>query len=438
MTDRTIGDTFYMLFTTRAFSTGIPTVLAGTPVVSAYEDGSTTQITAGITLGVSHDSVVGLNLLTIVATTGNGFESGKDYNLVITTGTVDSVSAVGEVIGTFTIELASASPVWDRVLTGATHNIPTSAGRRLRGIQEFQGYEGGAIWVDTLNGESGTTDYENGTVENPVDTWADALTLNTSLGLNKFQMKNGSAITLTSTAANFTMIGESWTLALGGQVITNAYIEGCSEISGVSSGSGFRVVSCLFGATSSWGAGWWVNCRITGAVTLVGTGGHFFQSCFSSTGTVPVIDLTSGVGAQVVCLTPLTGGVQINNMEAGDLVHIEGAGAIVLDSSCTAGTLDYSGDFRFTNNGSGVTVNPGDNTTGIAAMPAAVLTEQMIESYAANGAAPTLTQAMMALHQMLMDFDISGTTCTVKKLDSAATAFVVTLNDAANPTGVTR
>lgn len=106
--DRTVGETFYIAFTTRAFATGIPTTLAGTPVVSAYEDASLTQITAGITLGVDHDSVAGLNLLTIVATGANGFEAGKDYNLVVTTGTVGGVSVVGEVVGQFSLGLSAA------------------------------------------------------------------------------------------------------------------------------------------------------------------------------------------------------------------------------------------------------------------------------------------------------------------------------------------
>lgn len=109
MTDYTVGDTFYIAFTTRQFSTGAPFTLAGTPAVSAYENASLTQITAGITLGVDHDSVTGLNMLTIVATGGNGYESGKDYHLVITTGTVDSVSVVGEVVGRFTLGRSAAA-----------------------------------------------------------------------------------------------------------------------------------------------------------------------------------------------------------------------------------------------------------------------------------------------------------------------------------------
>lgn len=106
--DFTVGETLYFLFTTRIFTTGVPGTLAGTPVVSAYEDNSITQITAGITLGVDHDGVTGLNLLTVVATGANGFEAGKQYALVITTGTVSSVSVVGEVVASFSLGAEAA------------------------------------------------------------------------------------------------------------------------------------------------------------------------------------------------------------------------------------------------------------------------------------------------------------------------------------------
>lgn len=118
MRDIVLADTVYIAFTTRAFATGIPTVLAGTPVVSAYEDAGLTQITAGITLGIDHDSVVGLNMLTIVATGANGFEDNKDYNLVITTGTVGGVSVVGEVVGQFSIQRAPVN--WANVSNPTT------------------------------------------------------------------------------------------------------------------------------------------------------------------------------------------------------------------------------------------------------------------------------------------------------------------------------
>lgn len=109
MTDYTVGDTCYFMFTTRQFSTGAPFALAGSPVISAYENEGLTQITSGVSLGVDHDGVTGLNLVTVVASGANGFESGKDYHLVITTGTVDSVSVVGEVIGRFTLSRSAAA-----------------------------------------------------------------------------------------------------------------------------------------------------------------------------------------------------------------------------------------------------------------------------------------------------------------------------------------
>ena len=66
-----------------------------------------------------------------------------------------------------------------------------------------------------------------------------------------------------------------------------------------------------------------------------------------------------------------------------------------------------------------------------------VLTTQMTESYATNGTAPTLAQAIFAIHQVLMDHSISGTAQTVEKL-GGTTAFTMTLNNATTPTGVNR
>ena len=107
--DITLEDTIYPRFTTRRFSVGGPFTLAGSPVVSIYEENNTTPITSGVGLTVDFASMTGLNQATIVATAANGYESGKSYDLLITTGTVDSVSVVGEVVFSFTIESSAAS-----------------------------------------------------------------------------------------------------------------------------------------------------------------------------------------------------------------------------------------------------------------------------------------------------------------------------------------
>lgn len=94
---------FQFVFTSRQFSTGTPFTLAGAPVLSCYETDSLVQTTTGITLTVDYDGVTGFNKVA-VDTTDAFYEAGKDYMIVITTGTVDSVSVVGEVVGEFSIE----------------------------------------------------------------------------------------------------------------------------------------------------------------------------------------------------------------------------------------------------------------------------------------------------------------------------------------------
>src|SRR3990167_5336180 len=105
--DIALGETIDIKFTTVS-TTGAPTTLAGTPVVSAYPGNSTTELTTGITLTVDFDARTGLHNVRGVGTSGNGYATATNYALVITTGTVGGTSVVGYVIGTFSIENRSA------------------------------------------------------------------------------------------------------------------------------------------------------------------------------------------------------------------------------------------------------------------------------------------------------------------------------------------
>lgn len=141
MRDYALGATIYIQFTTRAFATGVPTILAGSPVLSVREQANATPITAGVSVTIDACSVTGLNEAVIVATGGNGFETGKDYGVYISTGTVGGTSVVGEVVGTFSIE---KSPVnWANVtnptttlgLTGTTVKTATDVETDTADIQ---------------------------------------------------------------------------------------------------------------------------------------------------------------------------------------------------------------------------------------------------------------------------------------------------------------
>lgn len=104
-------------FTSRSFSSGVPTTLAGSPVLSAYKDNNTTQTTTGITLTVDFDGVTGLNNVRI-DTADSFYAAGSNIDIVVTTGSVGGVSVVGEVIYSFSIEARS-------------NLMPTTAGRTL-------------------------------------------------------------------------------------------------------------------------------------------------------------------------------------------------------------------------------------------------------------------------------------------------------------------
>jgi len=375
MRDITLEDTFRFQFTTRAFATGVPTVLAGTPVLSVLEENNATPITAGVTVSVNRASVVGLNEGTVIATAANGYEAGKSYGVYISTGTVGGVSVIGEVVHEFTIEIFAAA-VWDRILTGATHNIADSAGRRLRDLQEFGVYEGGAIWIDTVNGAAGTTDFESGTAFNPVDNMADANTLAASLGLSKFQIASGSTITLAATQANQVFMGENWTLALGGQnidgsVFFNAVVTGIAT--NTTGEQHFH--ECEMRAVTLPADTHCLNCGIAGTQTFGETGDFFYDQCHSAVAGAasPTIDFGVGLNASTLHIRHHSGGWTVENMGAGTGTYeasFEGDGQIIWAASCSAtSNASIRGNWKITDNASGaVTETLDDNQTGVDAI----------------------------------------------------------------------
>jgi cell division protein ZapA (FtsZ GTPase activity inhibitor) len=141
------GTVVYFKFATYNPSTGAPFTLAGTPAISVYKDNSVTQSTTGVTLTVDFDAVTGLHHVAVdTSADGTFYAAGSFFDVVITTGTVNAVSAVGTVVGRFTLRKTSALK-------------PTTAGRTL---DVSAGGEAGIDWANvgsptTVVGLSGTT-----------------------------------------------------------------------------------------------------------------------------------------------------------------------------------------------------------------------------------------------------------------------------------------
>lgn len=106
--DYTLEATLDFKFTTRQFSTGAPFAFAG-GVIEIYEDNDIAQITGAETLTLEFDGVTGLHNLRVAATAANGFENGKSYHCVVSAGTVDGVSVIGEVVQQFSIGRSAAA-----------------------------------------------------------------------------------------------------------------------------------------------------------------------------------------------------------------------------------------------------------------------------------------------------------------------------------------
>lgn len=152
-------------FTTFRPSTSAPFTLAGTPALSVYKDNSTTQSTTGVTLTVDFDSVTGLNHFTIDTSADGAFYSaGSFFDIVITAGTVDSVSVVGAAVANFTIEKSSALK-------------PTTAGRKLDVTAT------GAAGIDWGNVENPTTtiNFSGTTIKTATDVETDTADIQTRL-----------------------------------------------------------------------------------------------------------------------------------------------------------------------------------------------------------------------------------------------------------------
>lgn len=109
----------YLYFNTVGTTGEAATIASG--VITAYENGSGTQFTSGITFDNDFDSVTGFHQI-IIDLDDSNFEAGKTYTLILSAGTVGALSVVGRIVGSFSVErYASADDI-----TGAALAEPTS------------------------------------------------------------------------------------------------------------------------------------------------------------------------------------------------------------------------------------------------------------------------------------------------------------------------
>jgi len=208
-------------------------------------------------------------------------------------------------------------------------------------VNRSVGYADGAIWVDTNNGTAGTTAFIHGTADKPCLTWPDALTLNATLGFNRFHVASQSFVLLTANSDGYYIDAAEATIDLGGQSIAGAYIFG-ALISGVATGDNARFIDCKIGELTVPPCGMG-RCGFgynSATFTAASAGQFVFVECFS---------MVPGSGTPNFNFSGLGSTTGINNRA------YTGGSAWILDDDCTISNEPLAGGGQtFTTNGANV------------------------------------------------------------------------------------
>jgi len=385
----------YFKFTTFRPSTGAPFTLAGTPALSVYKDNSTTQTTTGVTLTVDFDGVTGLNHVA-VDTSDAFYSAGSFFDVVITTGTVDSVSAVGVVVGRFTLRKNSALKP-----TTAGRTLDVSAGGEA-GI-DFANIGSPTTAVD-LSGTTISTSQVVASVTGAVGSVTGAVgSVTGAVGSVTGNVGGNVVGSVASVTARVTANTDQWNgVSVTGMPLPTASYAAPLDAAGTRAAVGLASanldtqLAALPTAAANASAVW---DSLLSAHTTAGTFGGRIPRSDSSNVEIKITGSGSGhIAADVHELQPAV--IEAQHFATGAI----DANALATDAATEIATAVYTG--------------------------------QMTESYRAAGVAPTLAQAMFELVAQVGDSFITDTTKTIRKIDGT-TAKTFTLDSATTPTSIT-
>lgn len=387
----------YGKFTTYRPSTGASYTLGGTPALSVYKDNSTTQSTTGVTLTADFDSVTGLNHFAIdTSADGSFYAAGSFFDIVITTGTVDSVSVAGSVVGSFTLRKNSALK-------------PTTAARTL---DVSAGGEAGVDWAN-VGSPTTTLNLSATTIKTATDVETDTADIQTRLP---------AALVGGRIDANMGAISSDATAADNAE----AFFDGTGY-------AGTNNVIPLVTTTTTATNVTTVNGLAANVITAAATAADFTTEIQTGLATAAALTTVDTVVDAIKAVTDLL-------PDAGALTSLATAANLATVDTVVDAILVDTAEIGVA--GAGLTAlatQASVNALPTAAANAAAFgTRQITEAYRANGAAPTADQAFSEILAHLGEASISGTTKTIKKFDHSTDAETFTLDDATAPTSITR
>lgn len=239
------------------------------------------------------------------------------------------------------------------------------------------GYDNGSVFVDTVNGTSGTQKGVNGTSSNPVDNLNDAYTIATNEMISRFEIQPGSSVVLPAASTNKQFFGRQYDVALNGADIGTSTFNG-GTINGIAvnaAGKDPAFILCAIGTVTLPPCNG-LQCGLFGTFTIGSEGAYTFGSSASIFDLIPIINYGVARNASTFFLQDWLGGtIEIQNTGAGtgtykfEMNSI--GGHLTINANCSATTeIGLHGSVDLTNNASGMTIH--DETNALATALATV------------------------------------------------------------------
>ena len=211
------------------------------------------------------------------------------------------------------------------------------------------------VYIDPINGTSGTGE-SVGTPTNPVDNVTDARTIADRDNLQAYAIRG--AITITADHENWSFRGIS---AVFGDIITlnGASVDGSKfeemTITGTMTGeieANYCLIEILTGLD-----GMYRHCGLDDSNLVTASDVELvFDTCYSKVAgsLTPILGLAANT---VVNIRNYSGGITLEDATAGNIVSVDlDPGHLILDASCTGGTILVRGTGRLTDNSAGSTI----------------------------------------------------------------------------------
>lgn len=270
-----------------------------------------------------------------------------------------------------------------------------SAGRSRRTdiITQNGGYKGGYVYLASAEGRAGILPNLNGTLLDPVNTFADAFAI---MGLSKIRnlyvlpQSSATNIVLPSSFAGFNVNGRDFTVNINGKHVEHTHFL-AGHISGAFTGIP-HFEHCE--ATDLTGGGCYMfDVAIDGVFTNNANNAIWLlNGAYTKTPGEEAVTFDFGVGKTGIALMLRhhSGGMHLHNMKDEDVMTAEGDGQIIIDANCTGGSISRRGHWQVTDYSGGAVKIINDDTTqaSLDGAPLVGAFNTVVQLYETGGTTP--------------------------------------------------